>query len=398
MLRRLAALAFLIALGLGSAAPVPAQTLEPADPSPGAEALQIPGDDTAAPGDVQAAPSTTGPTSPAPAPARNDAYSVSDIQVDVSAGSTEAAREQAFAEGQRRAFAGLLDRLSVSRTELDPASVSDAEIGRMVRGFTVDEERTSPGRYAASLTYTFQPDAVRQVLRQRAVTYSDIDSRPVLVLPVLREGGADRLWDSPNPWLEAWLDTEGGGTISTVVPFGDLADVRDVPVEAALEGDREAFARIQERYGAGDTLVTVARPEGGQLTVSMQRYGAGGGGTTNVLSVQGTGPEAYADAVRRVTGQLEADWRQVATVQSGTRNSVTVLVPFGDAATWFQTRLRLSRVPTIETMRVISLSRADAVVALDYLGTEDQLRNALTQQNLRLDPGTYGPELRRGGF
>jgi len=396
MIRRLAAVALLLAAATALAPPAAAQSVEPAAPPPAVGPAQAPGDAQAAPAFGPAA----GPAGASAAPGGNaGAYAVSGIDVDVSAASAEAAREQAFAQGQRRAFAQLLDRLSVSRGDLDPASLGDADIARLVRGFTVDEERVSPGRYVASLTYTFRSDAVRDLLRQRAVTFSDVESLPVLVLPVLREGGGPRLWDSPNPWLEAWLDYEGDSRlVSTVVPFGDLEDVRDVPVEAALEGDAGAFRTIAERYGAGDTLVTVARVEGGQVAVSMQRYGPGGGGTTNVLSVQGTGPEAYAEAVERVVGQLEADWRQVATVESGTRNSVTVLVPFGDAATWFQTRLRLSRVPTIVETRVLSLSSVDAVVALDYLGSENQLQLALGQQNLRLDQGVYGPELRRGTF
>src|SRR3546814_16817906 len=49
---------------------------------------------------------------------RGDMFTVSDVAVDVTAGTAAAAREQAFVDGQRKAFRILLDRLGADATRI----------------------------------------------------------------------------------------------------------------------------------------------------------------------------------------------------------------------------------------------------------------------------------------
>jgi hypothetical protein len=46
---------------------------------------------------------------------------------------------------------------------------------------------------------------------------------------------------------------------------------------------------------------------------------------------------------------------------------------------------------------LVSLSPREAVLEIQYVGTEDQLRLALGQQDLTLAQGLAAPEIRRGG-
>src|SRR3546814_6156869 len=71
---------------------------------------------------------------------RGDMFTVSDVAVDVTAGTAAAAREQAFVGGQRKAFRILLDRLGADATRIDPETLPDRhmtqEIGRAHYGNT----------------------------------------------------------------------------------------------------------------------------------------------------------------------------------------------------------------------------------------------------------------------
>ena len=57
-------------------------------------------------------------------------------------------------------------------------------VNEVVQGFEVAHERRSGVRYLADFTVHFQPDAVRQMLRQAGVGFVETPSKPVIVLAV----------------------------------------------------------------------------------------------------------------------------------------------------------------------------------------------------------------------
>ena len=86
---------------------------------------------------------------PAAAQAVGDAFTVRGVDVDVSAANPQAAKDQALAEGQNRAFHQLLDRLI---QPADQSRLPKADGTQYVRDFSVDQERASATRYIATLT------------------------------------------------------------------------------------------------------------------------------------------------------------------------------------------------------------------------------------------------------
>ena len=358
------------------------------------------------------------------APAEVDrVFTVTDVAVDETAETTALARERAFAVGQRSAVVQLYEHLGVGPEAPDPASLSDADLARITQGFQVQEERTAPGRYIAVLSFTFLPDEVRGLLRTSGVGFVDTVSEPVLIVPVFRDGLVTRLWDSPNPWLDAWLNySDRGRLVPVAVPFGDVQDVTDISVDAALAGDRLAIRRIADRYGANDAAVVIAEPVATGVSVVVNRYSAAGD-TTAVLSADAPadGADGYAAAVLGVADWLEEDWRtrarSVATPAAtpavdplapptatptgllpapplSATGGTPVLVRLNSQQDWIQIRDRLSRVPGLTGLTIVSLSPTEAVVRLQA-SSEDQLRVALQQQGLTLTQGSAGLELRR---
>ena len=114
-----------------------------------------------------------------PARAAVDPFSVSGVTVDATAATAAAARDAALAEGQRKAVRMLLERLTAPADHARLPKPSDAEITGLVAGFEVQEERTSPIRYLATLTYSFRPTAVRGLLRGAGVPFAETGSRSV---------------------------------------------------------------------------------------------------------------------------------------------------------------------------------------------------------------------------
>lgn len=177
-----------------------------------------------------------------------EVFAISGVAVDATAETVTEARELAIPQGRPIAFRRMLERLTLNGDhgrlpEFDPAAADE-----FIRGFRVDSEKTSAVRYLGQLTYVFDPEAVRTLLRNAGIRFAETVSRPVLVLPVYFEGDTPRLWEDPNPWRETWSENPGNtGLVPLVVPLGDLADIADLDAQAAADGDPERLAKIAAR-------------------------------------------------------------------------------------------------------------------------------------------------------
>ena len=344
------------------------------------------------------------PSSIVPTTARDEIFVVRNIYVDATADTTALAREQAFADGRAVAFSQLVSRLAVDSGQLDEDTLTDEDITSLLQAFEVNDERTTTGRYIANLTFAFDPAAVRSLLQSRLVDFTETVSKPVLVIPIFRSAQGTRLWDSPNPWMEAWLDFfDTERLVPVVVPFGDLADVADISIPEALTGDPESLRKIADRYEAGDAIVALAEPFDGGLSVTLNRYSETGAPSVETLLVPSADSlgSLLTSGVQQSTETIEAEWRERTRVRPSDNNVLAVLVPVAVAADWFQTQARLARVPTITATKIISLSATEAVLEFEFIGSETQLQTALAQQNLTLEQsltqeGLVGtPRLRR---
>ena len=321
-------------------------------------------------------------------------YTVRDVAVDATAADAAAARESALASGEREAFARLMRRL-VPRAEIARLRrLSTAELKNLIRTFEVQDEKTSPVRYLAKLTVRFDIDGVRNLLRRAETSFAETVSKPLLVLPVFRDGGAVSLWDNPNPWRAAWSRLAASdGLVPIVLPAGDLIDIRDISAEQAAAGNDQRIQTIARRYGSTGALVAVAdlRSDiGGRLIlqISVSRYGAAVADRTTVLSVPGQPGEA-ADALLTRTAadlaaQIEDQWQNDNVLRFSSEQRVVVSVAIGTLADWVDIRNRLAGIVPVKQSQLVYLSKTEAQVEILCLGDESQLRLAMAQRDLDL--------------
>jgi hypothetical protein len=318
--------------------------------------------------------------------APEDAYTVGGIAVDATAESAAAAREKAIAEGQREAFRQLLHRL-VGQGAADRVQIADdAMLAGLVKDFAVEEERSSAVRYIARLRFGFDREAVRQLLLDSGVPFTEERSAPVVVLPVWSGGGAPTLWEEPNPWREAFAREErGDGLVPFLVPLGDVEDLGAINADQALNADPAALAAIAGRYQAGEVLVAEAVPEGNRVSVVVRRFQDGA-----LLSTDQVRAADVTAAVAAVTDPIEQDWKARNLVGGGGEQTLTVSVPVASLKDWAEIRRRLQSVSSLRSMSVRSLSRGLASIDITYAGDQRQLEFALAQRQLTLAPEAAG--------
>ncbi|MEX0921249.1 MAG: DUF2066 domain-containing protein [Rhodovibrionaceae bacterium] len=322
-------------------------------------------------------------------------YVVSGVKVDATADTVTQARSQAMAQGQSKAFDLLMQRLVPSQDLPRVPAIGSNEVDSLVTDFSVANERTSDVRYLADMTVRFQPDAVRSFLQRAGIDYAETQARPIVVLPLYKDADGWRLWDSPNPWHEAWLKgRHSNDLVPLEAPLGDIDDVIAVDAEAALAGDSSALQAIAGRYDAAEVLIARAQVSGDPAVIDIEgqrMLGDGGQVSDQVTQAEG---EDLADALVRATDRLAAamqgDWKAQNVLRFGSESQLTADVPIQSLNEWMDIRSRLQSLPQIRRVDIVYMTRGQVRVNLTYLGDQQALSQVLAQRNLSLTPESQG--------
>ena len=328
-------------------------------------------------------------------PAAADMFTVARVAVDETAETAAAARDIALTKGQQRALRRLLERLTLKADHGRLPSLEAGAVAELVSGIGIDEEKTSATRYIASLSVAFKKDEMRRLLRGHGIPFSEARSKPLLVLPVFRAAGAVRLWQSPNPWHEAWSNVRIGADapVPLIVPAGELADIAAVSADQALAGDARPLAAIAGRYGLADVLVAFAELDVDlatrvqRLQVSLQRHGPTGPSAVveGFASKEGEGEAALIErVVAAIAGGVQERWKADTLIRFDRERSLSAVVPLRGLRDWLVVRERLGGNSLVREVELTALSVQSARIVLHYWGDVARLTVALVQSDLRL--------------
>ncbi|MGH6946652.1 MAG: DUF2066 domain-containing protein [Kiloniellales bacterium] len=329
-------------------------------------------------------------------PAAQDVFTVAGIEVDHTAETATAAREAALAEGHSLAFQKLMHRL-LPRESWDRApQLGPDQVANYLSDFAVASERSSSVRYLASLTFRFEPDSIRNLLRQYGLSYAEARSQPLVVVPLLGEGSTALLWTEDNAWRAAWAARrEPGELVPLILPFGDLADIATLDVDAALAGDEAALASLAQRYQAAGALVAKATIEGdpaagnAQVRIASQRF-LGRPGPTAVDGLTQQPEETLEALLARATdvvaASLAEEWKHANLLSFGSENSLVARVELNGLDSWVEIQRRLQSLPNVVRSDPLELSRRRALISIVYLGSQQQLAQTLSRRDLVLLP------------
>ncbi|MDA0998323.1 MAG: DUF2066 domain-containing protein [Proteobacteria bacterium] len=331
-----------------------------------------------------------------PAMAADNVFEVKNIAVDVTAKTAAQARQLALAEAERRAFYGMVARLTLAEDQERIPEISGDEISAYVRDFSVASEKASSVRYIAKLNYTFKDEEFRRLLRAYEVPFAETPSKPVAILPVLEFGATRVLWDTPNGWRDAWERRSApAGLVPLLLPLGDLTDVTTIGADQATFGDAQALAAIANRYLAGDAMTVYARlgldqqTSGQILTVILIRPAAP---IPSALAAQQfpQRPEEslgdlYARAANATARRIEDLWKRANLIERSSAGVLAVTVPIGGLADWLAVQRQLAQIGVIKRTEIVLMSRQEVRVNLHYVGHPDQLGTALEQVDLSLN-------------
>ncbi len=161
---------------------------------------------------------------------------------------------------EAEAIPGASDPASLNSSGKRAVVIAPNRLVDLEQSFEVYDEKSSAELYRALITYRFNPDAVRRLLKDARIPYSEAQTRTALVLPVLETSRSAYLWERNNPWLAAWKSRPYTHELTPMIaPLGDLEDTTLLTARQALALSPEGLAAIAAKYRVSQVIIAHAK-------------------------------------------------------------------------------------------------------------------------------------------
>ncbi|MEQ8404382.1 MAG: DUF2066 domain-containing protein [Oceanicaulis sp.] len=318
------------------------------------------------------------------APAFASPYTVSGVEIDAEADSAFVAQRNALARGQTRAAEILINRLTLAedRMEAQFPPMDPDTAAQLIAGLQIADEQRSATRYRASVTVEFDPRAVRNYLSGLQVPFVESQAAPVLVVPVLDDGGAQIF---RGPWYEAWLNGGYANALTPMIALGSRRGPGGAPLGRGLIGPGEALAldepalrALADAYGVDAVAVIRARSSAGAVRAGgdLVRFGGAEGGPV-IEPVPSQIVNGFAQAADAVVAQRQEAWKRQAVVRGGESAQLEVTILFNSLREWRSLQRAVAGASLIENARLDALSKTGAAMTITHRGAREQLRAEL---------------------
>lgn len=189
--------------------------------------------------------------------ASNGDFEVTGIEVNVSGKTADEARANGWREAQRKAWEKLWTTNGLGGG--NAPALDGGTIDQMVSAVVVESEQIGPHRYIAKLGVIFD--------RARTGGYLGMQgqiahSAPMLVIPVLIQGGVTSVFETRTPWQKAWAEFRTGqSVIDYVRPNGGGSDSLLLTAGQLSRRSRNWWRLVLDEFGAADVVMPIARLE-----------------------------------------------------------------------------------------------------------------------------------------
>lgn len=321
-------------------------------------------------------------------------YTATGIDVDVT-GDIATLRDQALLQGQRLGLQKVLAQIAPAEQVQSLTLPSDDVISSWVQDFQIEQEKASATHYIGRFTFRFMADPVQQFLAGNNVAFAQAQTKRVLVLPVYTdEMGNSTLWGAANLLSLPWgAKAPSVSLVPLVLPSGDVSDSTTLSATQALAGDTQRLAALAQRYGAAEVMVTEVKaapvgPDGMQsFAIAATRYGRSATTQFNdtVSGDPATKEALLGQAVDRTINWVQGQVRDANMVDATQQTTMMVDVPLSSLKQWVDIKKQLGGVPSLKSVRLVTLTKAMAVLDITFLGDVPQFQRQLAQQDLALD-------------
>jgi hypothetical protein len=324
-------------------------------------------------------------------------YTVANYPVEATAKDAVAAKEKAHAEGQQAALGALLKRLVPVTAYNRIDHLKSIRAADFIDGVAVRSETNSSTRYIASLDFSFQADAVRDLLNREGVPFVEEQSPRMVLVPVTAESkdGATHYRAAGGDWAEVWKGLDLDNTLTPLKIAALLPAIHEDTIVAALNGDDSTERILTSEYKADFVLFAVAEVDTADKELNVSIAGIDPAGIVSWRRGYriADGDVGYAMELAAVVtqGVLEGRWKVAKAEEAagggsfgGGGSDVHLAVEFSSLGEWNDLRGRILDTPGVDDVRIGAVSARSADVSVRYPGGGAGLATVLSRQGLVL--------------
>lgn len=309
-------------------------------------------------------------------------FTVGPVHVDASASSASVAQNIAMAQGRPKAWQTLFRRLSRQQDWSKQPQLDDTALQRIIRNFLVNNVRRSTTRFVADVTFDFNADAVAKILHEANVAFAQTAAKRVLLIPM------NPTFSRGSAWSMAFAQPRfANSVVPFSLPAGDALDREALGNLTITQASWMDLEPIAQRAHATEAVMVLAAPVNGKLQLTLKRVGAGevpATASVDVPFVQGV-TATYPAAADAALAAIADMWKQKTAVDFSQKGRLVADVRIGSLAQWAAIQASLAGVPNVSAVNIMAMNVGLARVQIAYLGTPDQLRDALGQASLQLN-------------
>ena len=321
-------------------------------------------------------------------------FGAASIAIDKIAATAAEAQKTGVDAAAQTAFRQVLNRLLISRADQDEFAAAHS-----YDAFTdfvhIIEEKNLEKRYIALLDFCFDAERMRKAIQNADLRWAELQSPPILLLPVWKDPDGASAWLKSNNWIAGWQDAVDHyqGLVSLRRLPHSLTHERRFRGADLLAGDPIKLAAAARIAESEQVLVVTATLdyEGNKriVDVEVRLFDKTGQPITTILSqsdiILGKADNKPLDAIRQtILERIEGSWRSANLINSGAAGYLLADVPVTSVKQWSDRLAALRQVAVIKNVSIRTLDSNGGSVLLALVGSREALQNALASHDLEL--------------
>jgi hypothetical protein len=321
-------------------------------------------------------------------------FGVAGVRIDQRAENASKARDMGIRNAAERAFAIVLDRL-LPTAEGQAQFMAAHDLDDFSDFTHIVEENNLEQRYIATLDFCFDAARLRQAMIAAGLQWSELQSPPILVVPVWKGPDGARAWYRDNKWLAGWWDAVASynGLLSLRQLDRNLINERQFRGEDLADANSVKLAAAASLVKAEQIMVVMAALDydGSKpvITITARLFDKNGQLLTDILYgdqmiLTNLDQDGLDEMRRKIIAKMDSSWHMANLIDGAVADYLTVFMPVSSVKDWAKRLTALNEVAVIRSYDILSLDTKGGQVVLRLVGSREALGNALAAHKLEL--------------
>ena len=321
-------------------------------------------------------------------------FGAAGVRIDQRAESASKARDMGTRSAAERAFAIVLDRL-LSSADGRAQFIAAHDLDDFSDFTHIVEENNLEQRYIATLDFCFDAARLRQAMIAAGLQWSELQSPPILVVPVWRGPDGARAWYRDNKWLAGWWNAVASysGLLTLRQLERSLINERQFRGEDLADANPAKLAAAASLVKAEQIMVVMASLDynGSKpvITITARLFDKNGEFLTDVLHgdqmvLANPDYNGLDEMRRKIIAKMGSSWHMANLIDGAVADYLTVFLPVSSIKDWAKCLAALNEVAVVQSYDVLSLDTNGGQVLLRLVGSREALGNALAPHKLEL--------------